>query len=117
VIRWKKLWGFYAEAFLLHQQFERAVTPTARRDLEHAGLDAIGIDNGPHAEALQQPAPGNILGQLLDRDAGLDPPDIRLAQQKAVMGWGERQVSAIRKRYVDEAAIVVAISRRIAGKV
>ena len=34
-----------------------------------------------------------------------------------IMGWSERQVSAIRKRYVDEAAIVVAIGRRIAGKV
>lgn|GEM_PF-5406202 len=34
-----------------------------------------------------------------------------------IMGWSERQVSAIRKRYVDEAAIVVAIGRRIAGNV
>ncbi|WP_206241695.1 hypothetical protein [Novosphingobium terrae] len=33
----------------------------------------------------------------------------------SVMGWSETQVATIRKRYVDEAAIVVAIGRRIAG--
>jgi len=37
------------------------------------------------------------------------------SQIATVMGWSEAQVSAIRKRYVDEAAIVVAIGKRIAG--
>lgn len=32
-----------------------------------------------------------------------------------IMGWTPSQVAAIRKRYVDEAAIVVAIGKRIAG--
>jgi integrase len=41
-------------------------------------------------------------------------PDSQIAM---IMGWSESQVSAIRKRYVDEAAIVVAIGRRIAGVV
>lgn len=41
-------------------------------------------------------------------------PDSQIA---LIMGWSESQVSAIRKRYVDEAAIVVAIGRRIAGAV
>lgn len=36
------------------------------------------------------------------------------AQIATVMGWTEKQVAAIRKRYVDEAAIVVAIGKRIA---
>lgn len=34
-----------------------------------------------------------------------------------IMGRDEKQVAAIRKRYVDETAIVVAIGRRIAGNV
>ncbi len=37
-------------------------------------------------------------------------------QIAGVMGWSAAQVSAIRKRYVDEAAIVVAIGQRIAGQ-
>lgn len=44
--------------------------------------------------------------------AGLSDSQIAM-----IMGWDEKQVSAIRKRYVDEAAIVVAIGRRIAGNV
>jgi len=39
------------------------------------------------------------------------------SQIAMTMGWGESQVSAIRKRYVDEAAIIVAIGRRIAANV
>jgi len=37
------------------------------------------------------------------------------SQIAMIMGWSEDQVATIRKRYVDEAAIVVAIGRRIAG--
>ncbi|MCT2398483.1 tyrosine-type recombinase/integrase [Novosphingobium mangrovi (ex Huang et al. 2023)] len=33
-----------------------------------------------------------------------------------IMGWSANQVAAIRKRYVDEAAIVVAIGKRISGQ-
>jgi hypothetical protein len=36
--------------------------------------------DGPHGETLQQSAPRDILGQLLNRDAGLDAPDVRLAE-------------------------------------
>jgi hypothetical protein len=36
------------------------------------------------------------------------------AQIAMIMGWTEKQVAAIRRRYVDEAAIVVAIGKRIA---
>lgn len=36
------------------------------------------------------------------------------AQIARVTGWTRTQVAAIRKRYVDEAAIVVAIGKRIA---
>lgn len=37
------------------------------------------------------------------------------SQIATVMGWSDDTVATIRKRYVDEAAIVVAIGRRIAG--
>lgn len=39
------------------------------------------------------------------------------SQIAMIMGWDEKKASAIRKRYVDEAAIVVAIGRRIVGNV
>ena len=38
-------------------------------------------------------------------------------QIATVMGWSEAQVATIRKRYVDEAAIIVAIGERIAEAV
>lgn len=37
------------------------------------------------------------------------------AQIAMIMGWTEKQVAAIRRRYVDEAAIIVAIGKKIAG--
>jgi hypothetical protein len=39
------------------------------------------------------------------------------AQIPTNMGWSARQVGAVRKRYVDEAAIVVAIAERISRAV
>ena len=74
------------QALLLDQQFERPVAAAAGRDLEHAGLLAFGVEDRPDGEALQQRAPGDVLGQLLDRDAGLDAPDVRLAQDQLVEG-------------------------------
>ena len=56
-------------ALLLDQEFERAVAPAAGRNLVHAGLGAVGIEHRPDTEALQQAAAGDVLGQLLDRDA------------------------------------------------
>src|SRR5439155_26438128 len=44
-------------------------------------------------EALQERAPGNVLGELLDRDAGLHAPDVRLGQNKLV----ERDVARRRQ--------------------
>ena len=41
---------------------------------------------GADAEALQKRAPGDVLGQLLDRDPGLHAPDVRLAQHQLVEG-------------------------------
>ena len=32
------------------------------------------------------------------------------------MGWSETQVADIRKRYVDDTAIVVALTKRLSGK-
>ena len=41
-------------ALLLHQKLERAIAPAARRHLEHAGLVAVGVDDRPDVQALQQ---------------------------------------------------------------
>jgi integrase len=54
------------KALLLHQQLQRPIAPAARRDLIHAGLDAVLVDDGADAEALQQAAAGDVVGQLLD---------------------------------------------------
>ncbi len=35
---------------------------------------------------MQQPAAGDVFGQFLDRDAGLDAPDVGLAQHELVEG-------------------------------
>ena len=74
------------EELLLHEQFQRPVAPAAGRDLEHAGLDAGLVDDRAHAEALQQTAAGNIVGQLFDRDTGLYAPDVGLREQELVEG-------------------------------
>ena len=47
---------------------------------------AVGVENRSDVEALQERAPGDVLGQLLDRDAGLHAPDVRLGQNKLVEG-------------------------------
>ena len=46
----------------------------------------IGAQDRPDIQALQKGAPGDILGELLDRDAGLDAPDIGLAEDQLVEG-------------------------------
>lgn len=45
-------------------------------------------------------------------------PTARLTDKEIadLMGWSEEQVGEIRKRYVDDAAIVVALGRRLSGK-
>src|SRR6516164_10975776 len=55
-------------ALLLHKKLEGAITPTAGRHFEHAGLVAFAIDNGPNVQALQQRALRDAFGELLDRD-------------------------------------------------
>src|SRR5216684_2094846 len=42
--------------------------------------------HGTDAQALQQRAPGDVLGQLLDGDAGLHPAHIGLAEHQLVEG-------------------------------
>jgi hypothetical protein len=72
------------QPLLLHQQLERPVAAAAGRNLEHAGLGARGVEDRTNVEALKQRAPADVLGQLLDRDAGLHAPDVGLAQHQLV---------------------------------
>ena len=74
------------EALLLHQQGQRLIAPSAGRDLKHAGLGALGVENRPDIQALQKGAPGDVLGEFLDRDPRLDPADIGLAEDQLVEG-------------------------------
>ena len=76
--------GGAGEPLLLDQEFERPEAAAAGRDLEHAGLGALVVEDRPDGEALQQRAPGDVLGKLLDRDARLDAADIGLAQDQPV---------------------------------
>jgi hypothetical protein len=64
------------EALLFDEELKGLETPPASRNLEHAGLLAIGIKHWPHVEALQQAAAGDVGGKFLDRDAGLHAPDV-----------------------------------------
>ena len=65
---------------------EGAIAPAARRHLEHAGLAAVGIDDGPNAEALQERTLRDAFGELLDRNARLHMTDIGLAEHQLVEG-------------------------------
>jgi hypothetical protein len=81
-------------ALLLHEEVQRSKTAAAGRHLEHAGLLAVGVQHWPDAQALQERALGNVLGELLDRDAGLDPADVGLAEHQLV----ERDVARSAER-------------------
>ena len=78
--------GGLRQSLLLHEEFERAVATAAGGDLEHPGFIAVGVAHRPHGEALQERAPRDILGESLDRDARLDPPDVGLAEEELVEG-------------------------------
>lgn len=54
------------------------------RDLELAGLGPIVSQHGPHAQALQQTAAGDVFGEFLDGHASLDTSHIGLAQHQLV---------------------------------
>ena len=74
------------QPLLLGEKFERPEAAAAGRNLERAGLLAIAIDDRTDVEVLQEAAAGNVLGQVLDRDAGLDAPDVRLGENELVEG-------------------------------
>src|SRR5262249_4959071 len=70
---------------------QRAMASPAGRDLEHAGLSAVVVENRPNREALQERAPCDVFRELLTGDARLDAADVRLAQHQAV----ERNVTRL----------------------
>ena len=64
------------EALLLDQQLQRPVTaPTSLHLVSVRGLTVLA-GHGPHAQALQQRAPGDVLGQVIDRHARLHAADV-----------------------------------------
>ncbi len=85
--------GGAGEPLLLDQEFERPKAAASGRNLEHAGLGALVVEDRPDGEALQQRAAGDVFRKLLDRDARLDAADIGLAQDQPV----ERDVARTRE--------------------
>ncbi len=81
------------QAFLLHQELQGLEASAASGYFEPSGLGTIIGQNGPDAQVLQQPAARDVLGQFLDGNAGLDAPDVGLAQHELVEGnvpgWGQ----------------------------
>src|SRR5262249_42222116 len=53
-------------ALLLDQMFECPEPAAACWDLKHAGFLTFGVEYGPHTEALQERAPGDVVSQFLD---------------------------------------------------
>ena len=74
------------QPLLLDEETEREIAAAAGWHLERAGLLAVFVDDGTDVQALQQPAPADVLGELLDRDAVLHPPHILLRQHELVVG-------------------------------
>ena len=58
--------SFAGEPFLFDQQFERPEAASAGRDLEHPGLGALVVEDGPDGKALEQRAAGDVFRKLLD---------------------------------------------------
>ena len=73
-------------ALLLDEQFQRPKPPPAGGDRVHAGLGAVLVPHGPHGDGAEQRPPRYVLGQFLDRDAGLDVAHVRLAEHQLVEG-------------------------------
>ena len=48
---------------LLDQELKRPITPSARRNFEHAGFRALVVKNRPHGETLKERAPSDILAR------------------------------------------------------
>ena len=68
------------------QKLKATITPTACRHLEHAGFLAFGVGDWPDVETLQQGPPRDVLGEVLDRDAGLGAADVGLSQHELIEG-------------------------------
>jgi hypothetical protein len=74
------------QPLLLHQKLKGTIAPATCGHLEHAGLLAFGVGNWPDVETLQQRPPRDVLGEVLDRNAGLGAADVGLSQHELVEG-------------------------------
>jgi hypothetical protein len=59
-------WRGPREALLLHEEFQRAIAPPPGRDLEHASLSAICVEDRTHSETLEKRAPRDVLREFVN---------------------------------------------------
>src|SRR4051794_5022948 len=76
----------------LSEVLKREQAASAGRHLEYASLLPLGVDHGAHVQGLDQLAVRNVLRELLDSLAVLDPADILLAEDEFVEGNVPRTV-------------------------
>ncbi|CEG10589.1 hypothetical protein BN961_04029 [Afipia felis] len=74
------------EALVLDEQLQRTEAASTGRHFIHAGVPSFDVEYGPDVKGLDEAAPRDRLGEFLDRDAGLDAADVRLAQHQLVEG-------------------------------
>jgi hypothetical protein len=77
--------------FFIISKIEAAIELSSQDMLESGQFyqrasSASDDDFSMDTEALQERAPGDVLGQILDRDAGLHAPDVRLGKNKLAEG-------------------------------
>jgi len=75
----------FGKALLFHEKGQGSIAAAAGRHFEHAGLGAFGVEHRTRKQALQEAAaPIDVFGEVLDRDAGFDAPNIRLRENQLV---------------------------------
>ena len=70
-------------------QLQGLKAPAARLDLIAASLCAALVEDGTDAQGLQEAAPGDAVGEALDRDGWPDAADISFASFEAVERHGD----------------------------
>ena len=72
------------EALLLHEKFQCSEAATAGTHRKLAGFLLLCVQHWPHAQRLQQSAPGDVLREILNAHPRLDPPHIGVRRNQPI---------------------------------